>query len=166
MKTRITPCLWFDDNAEEAANFYVALFPNSKLGDINRYGKEGHEIHGRPEGSVMTVEFTIDGNPFVALNGGPHFEINEAVSFMIDCESQKEVDYYWEKLTADGGEEQPCGWVKDKFGVSWQVNPVVVSKLLKDKDKAKAGRVMNALLKMKKPDIAKLEKAAAGKAAA
>ena len=166
MKTRITPFLWFDDNAEEAANFYVSVFPNSKIDEITRYGKEGHEIHGRPDGSVMTVAFTIDGNRFVALNGGPHFELNEAVSFMIDCDSQQEVDYYWDKLTADGGEEQPCGWMKDKFGLSWQVNPVILNTLLKDKDKAKAGRVMNAMLKMKKLDIAKLEKAAAGKSAA
>jgi predicted 3-demethylubiquinone-9 3-methyltransferase (glyoxalase superfamily) len=166
MTTTITPFLWFNDNAEEAARYYVAIFENSKLGDISRYGKEGYEIHGRPEGSVMTIEFEIDGHPFVALNGGPHFTFNEAVSFQIDCQSQKEVDYYWNKLTADGGTEQPCGWVKDKYGVSWQVNPVVLSKLLKDEDKGKAGRVMNAMLKMTKPDIAALERAAAGKAAA
>jgi predicted 3-demethylubiquinone-9 3-methyltransferase (glyoxalase superfamily) len=164
--TKITPFLWFDDNAEEAANYYVSIFKNSKITDVSRYQKEGQEIHGRPEGSVMTVEFEIDGQPYVALNGGPHFKFNEAVSFQIDCHSQEEIDYYWSKLTADGGVEQPCGWLKDKFGLSWQVNPVALTQLFKSKDKAKAGRAMNAMLKMKKIDIAAIEKAAGGKAAA
>jgi predicted 3-demethylubiquinone-9 3-methyltransferase (glyoxalase superfamily) len=156
---KITPFLWFDDNAEEATNFYVSVFKNAKITGISRYGSEGKEVHGRPEGSVMTVEFEIEGQPFVALNGGPVFKFNESISFQVDCRSQEEVDYYWNKLTADGGSEQPCGWLKDKYGVSWQINPVVLGKLLKDG--AKAGRVMNAMLKMKKIDIAALEAAAA-----
>jgi predicted 3-demethylubiquinone-9 3-methyltransferase (glyoxalase superfamily) len=156
---KITPCLWFDSEAEKAAKFYAAIFKSSKIGRISRYGKEGHEVHGREAGSVMTVEFEIDGQKFLALNGGPHFKFNEAVSFQVHCETQAEVDYFWSKL-AQGGQEGPCGWLKDKFGLSWQIVPNVLPKLLMDKDAAKAGRVMNSMLKMKKIDIAALERAA------
>jgi predicted 3-demethylubiquinone-9 3-methyltransferase (glyoxalase superfamily) len=156
---KITPCLWFDSQAEEAAKFYASIFKNSKVGRISRYGKEGHEVHGREAGSVMTVEFEIDGQKFLGLNGGPHFKFNEAVSFQVHCETQDEVDYFWSKL-AQGGQEGPCGWLKDKFGLSWQVIPDVLPQLLMDKDAAKAGRVMNSMLKMKKIDIAALERAA------
>jgi predicted 3-demethylubiquinone-9 3-methyltransferase (glyoxalase superfamily) len=157
---KITPCLWFDSEAEEAAKFYASIFKNSKIGKISRYGKEGHEVHGRAAGSVMTVEFEIEGQQFLALNGGPHFKFNEAVSFQVHCETQAEVDYFWSKL-AQCGQEGPCGWLKDKFGLSWQVIPDVLPKLLMDKDAAKAGRVMTTMLKMKKIDIAALERAAA-----
>jgi predicted 3-demethylubiquinone-9 3-methyltransferase (glyoxalase superfamily) len=159
----IVPCLWFDKEAEEAAKFYCSIFKNAKLGAVTRYGKEGHEIHGMPEGSVLTIEFSLDGNDFLALNGGPLFKFNEAVSFQVLCETQKEVDYYWEKLSAGGDPKaQQCGWLKDKFGLSWQVVPTVLSGLLYDKDPAKAGRTMNALLQMKKLDIAALQRAHAG----
>ena len=157
---KITPCLWFDSQAEEAAKFYASVFKNSKVGRISRYGKEGREVHGREAGSVMTVEFEIDGQKILALNGGPHFKFNEAVSFQIHCETQDEVDYFWSKL-AQGGQEGPCGWLKDRFGLSWQVIPDVLPQLLMDKDAEKAGRVMKSMLKMKKIDIAALEQAAA-----
>ncbi|MEQ8937026.1 MAG: VOC family protein [Amphiplicatus sp.] len=157
----LRPCLWFDTEAEEAAKFYVSTFKNSKLGAIARYGEEGVEIHGRPAGSVMTVAFELNGEPFLALNGGPHFKFNEAVSFEIRCKNQEEVDYYWKTLTANGGEEGPCGWLKDRFGLSWQVVPERLAELMIDPDKKKAGRVMNAMLKMKKIIVADLEKAAA-----
>lgn len=159
---KITPCLWFDKNAEEAVKFYTSIFKNSKICDISYYGKEGYEIHHMPEGSVLTVEFELDGQKFVGLNGGPIFKFNEAVSFIIECRDQTEVDYYWEKLTADGGEESVCGWLKDKYGVSWQITPTILDELIKDHDKEKAGRVMNAMLKMKKIIISDLEKAAEG----
>lgn len=158
----LTTCLWFDTEAEEAARFYVALFEEGEIGQITRYGKEGHEIHGRPEGSVMTVEFRLRGQDFVGLNGGPNFTFNEAVSFQIFCDSQAEVDRYWEELGADGGQPGPCGWIKDRFGLSWQVIPNRLMELMKDKDRAKAGRTMNAMLKMGKIDIAGLERAASG----
>ena len=157
---KIMPCLWFDSNAEAAANHYVSIFKNSKLGSISRYGKEGHEIHGRAAGSVMTVEFELEGQKFVALNGGPHFKFNEAVSFQILCETQAEIDYFWSKLSL-GGEEGPCGWLKDKFGLSWQVTPTVLPEMLKDANADKAGRVMKAMLQMRKIDIAALKQAAA-----
>jgi predicted 3-demethylubiquinone-9 3-methyltransferase (glyoxalase superfamily) len=157
---KIIPNLWFDKQAEEAAKFYVSIFPNSKMGKVNHYGKEGFEFHGMPEGAVMTVEFQIQGQDFLALNGGPVFKFNEAISFIIDCETQEEVDMYWNKLTADGGEESVCGWLKDKYGLSWQVTPKILTELMNDPDKAKAGRVMNAMLKMKKIIIADLEAAA------
>jgi predicted 3-demethylubiquinone-9 3-methyltransferase (glyoxalase superfamily) len=157
---KITPCLWFDSNAEEAAKFYTAIFKNSKIGRISRYGKEGYEIHGRPEGSVLTVEFELDGQTFTALNGGPVFKFNEAVSFQVPCESQSEVDYYWEKLSQGGDEKaQQCGWLKDKYGVSWQIVPVVLTEMLQDKKTEKSERVMKALLQMKKLDIKTLEQA-------
>lgn len=155
---KITPCLWFDDQAEEAVKFYASIFKNSKIGKIARYGKEGYEIHGRPEGSVLTIEFELDGQPFTALNGGPIFKFNEAISFQVSCKSQKEVDYYWEKLSK-GGEKGQCGWLKDKYGLSWQIVPTILTKMLRDKDARKSERVMSALLQMKKLDIKRLEQA-------
>jgi predicted 3-demethylubiquinone-9 3-methyltransferase (glyoxalase superfamily) len=157
---KITPCLWFDSNAEEAAQFYVSIFKNSKIGKISRYGKEGHEIHGRPEGSVLTVEFELNGQTFTALNGGPVFTFNEAISFQVHCESQQELDYYWEELSEGGDEQaQQCGWLKDKYGVSWQIVPSVLGEMLQDKNTEKAERVMKALLQMKKLDIKTLQQA-------
>lgn len=153
MHHQITPCLWFDNQAEDAARFYISIFKNSKLGVINRYGKKGYEFHGQEEGTVMTVSFTINGQDFVALNGGPVFKINEAVSFQIFCDNQEEIDFYWEKLT-EGGEEVQCGWLKDKFGVSWQVVPAILPELMSDP--SRAGRVTNAYMQMKKFDIEKL----------
>jgi predicted 3-demethylubiquinone-9 3-methyltransferase (glyoxalase superfamily) len=151
---KIIPCLWFDDKAEEAAKFYAFIFKNSKIGDISRYGKEGYEFHGKEDGTVMTVDFEIEGQQFVALNGGPIFKFNEAISFQVHCETQKEVDYYWEKLSEGGDEKaQQCGWLKDKYGVSWQIVPVVLTKMLQDKDAKKSQRVMKALLQMRKLDI-------------
>jgi len=157
---KITPCLWFDTQAEEAAKFYTSVFKNSRIGRISRYGKEGHEIHGRPEGSVLTVEFEINGQTFTALNGGPLFKFNEAVSFQVYCENQKELDHYWEKLSRGGdAKAQQCGWLKDRYGVSWQVVPTVLVGMLQDKDTRKSERVMKELLQMKKLDIARLEQA-------
>ncbi|HEU4343035.1 MAG TPA: VOC family protein [Candidatus Binatia bacterium] len=156
----ITPCLWFDSNAEEAAKFYTSVFKNSQIGKISRYGKEGYEIHGKPEGTVLTVEFELNGQTFTALNGGPAFKFNEAVSFQVRCESQNEVDYYWEKLSQGGDERaQQCGWLKDKYGVSWQIVPTVLGEMLQDKDTKKSERVMKAMLQMKKLDIDKLKQA-------
>ena len=157
---KITACLWFDNNAEEAAKFYTSIFENSKIGKISRYGKEGYEIHGKPEGTVLTVEFELNGQTFTALNGGPTFKFNEAISFQVQCKSQKEVDHYWKKLSEGGDEKaRQCGWVKDKYGVSWQIVPVVLSEMLQDKDAKKADRVMKALLQMKKLDIETLKQA-------
>lgn len=158
---KITPCLWFDTQAEEAANAYVSIFKNSRIGRISRYGKKGHEVHGKPAGSVMTVEFEIEGQKFVALNGGPHFKFNEAVSFQVHCETQEEIDYFWTRLT-DGGEEGPCGWLKDKFGLSWQIVPTALPKMLMDPDAAKSQRVTQAFLRMKKFDLAALRRAYEG----
>src|SRR3989441_825208 len=158
---KITPFLWFDNNAEEAAKFYTSTFKNSKFGKISRYGKEGYEIHRRPAGTVMTVEFQIEGQKFTALNGGPQFKFTEAVSFSVECKTQEEVDELWERLT-DGGEEGACGWLKDKYGLSWQINPAILGEMLQDKDRKKAGRVMEAMLKMKKIDIKALKKAYEG----
>jgi len=149
----ITPCLWFDNQAEDAAKLYTSIFPNSKIENISRFGKEGFEIHGMKEGTVMAVNFQINGQPFMALNGGPMFKFTEAVSFQVFCDTQEEIDYYWNKLT-QGGEESQCGWLKDKFGLSWQIVPSILSKLLSDP--TKAGRVTNAFLQMKKFDIEKL----------
>jgi predicted 3-demethylubiquinone-9 3-methyltransferase (glyoxalase superfamily) len=156
---RITPFLWYDDKAEEAANLYVSIFKNSKIGNSTRYNEASAKASGRPVGSVMTIEFTLDGQDFVALNGGPHFKFTEAVSFVVNCETQEEVDSLWEKLS-EGGEEVQCGWLKDKYGLSWQVVPTILTRLLKDKDPAKAKRVMEAMLKMKKIDIEELKQAA------
>lgn len=163
MKHRISPCLWFDSQAEEAANYYVGIFKNSKINRISHYTEAGKEIHGRPPGSVLTVEFDLDGQPFTALNGGPIFKFNEAVSLMIDCDTQEEVDYYWDKLTAGGDPSaQQCGWLKDKYGVSWQVVPTIMAELLTDPDKETRERVMTVMMKMKKLDIADLKNAAGG----
>lgn len=160
---KITTCLWFDGNAEEAAKFYISIFKNSKLGNITRYGREGFEIHNRPAGSVMTVEFHLEGRDFVALNGGPMFKFNEAVSFQVGCKTQEDIDYYWEKLSEGGDKKaQQCGWLKDRFGVSWQVGPVILPELLRDKDPVKSERVMKALLQMNKLDIEALQRAYAG----
>jgi predicted 3-demethylubiquinone-9 3-methyltransferase (glyoxalase superfamily) len=157
---KITPCLWFDDKAEEAAKFYVSIFKDSKIGNVTRYGKEGYEIHGREAGSVLTVDFKIEGQKFVALDGGPIFKFNEAISFQVRCKTQKEVDYYWEKLSEGGDEQaQQCGWLKDKYGVSWQITPIVLEKMLRDKDTKKSDRVMKALLQMRKLDIMTLRQA-------
>jgi predicted 3-demethylubiquinone-9 3-methyltransferase (glyoxalase superfamily) len=156
----ITPCLWFDRNAEEAATFYTSIFKNSKIGSVSRYGEAGYEIHRMPAGTVLTIEFDLNGQKFTALNGGPVFKFNEAVSFQVHCETQEEVDYYWEKLGAGGDPNaQQCGWLKDKFGLSWQIVPAILVKLLRDKDAAKAARVMNAMLQMKKMDIKGLQQA-------
>jgi len=162
-KLRIAPCLWFDDQAEAAAEFYTSVFPNSRITAVTRYGEAGREIHGRPAGSVMTVDFELDGQPFTALNGGPIFKFNEAISLEIHCDTQDEVDYYWDKLT-DGGDEkaQQCGWLKDKFGVSWQVVPRALLEMMGDPDPKKFDRAFEAMLKMKKPDIAELERAYTG----
>ena len=157
---KITPCLWFDDKAEEAAKFYVSIFKDSKIGNVTRYGKEGYEIHGREAGSVLTVDFKIEGQKFVALDGGPIFKFNEAISFQVRCKTQKEVDYYWEKLSEGGDEQaQQCGWLKDKYGVSWQITAIVLEKMLQDKDTKKSDRVMKTLLQMRKLDIATLRQA-------
>ena len=160
---RITPFLWFDDQAEQAARCYVSVFPNSRIGPITRYSEVGQEQHGRPPGSVMTVEFELDGQAFVALNGGPVFKFTEAVSLSIDCENQQEIDHYWNRL-CDGGDPsaQVCGWLKDRYGLSWQVVPVKLRTLLADADTARAKRTMQAMLQMKKLDIAALERAYAG----
>jgi predicted 3-demethylubiquinone-9 3-methyltransferase (glyoxalase superfamily) len=161
MTKKITPFLWFDHQAEEAAKFYVSIFENSKILNVTRYTEAGREIHGRPPGSVMTVEFQLEGQRFIALNGGPQFKFTEAISFSVDCKTQEEVDRFWKKLSK-GGEEGPCGWLKDKYGLSWQINPTILGELLGDKDAKKAARVMNAMLKMKKIDIAALKKAYKG----
>jgi predicted 3-demethylubiquinone-9 3-methyltransferase (glyoxalase superfamily) len=159
---KITPCLWFDSEAEEAARFYVSVFRNGRIGKISRYGKEGFEVHRRPEGSVMTVEFEIEGERFTALNGGPHFKFSEAISFQVPCETQDEIDYYWQRLSAEG-QVQQCGWIKDKFGLSWQIFPAVLPEMLSDPDRIKAARAMRAMLGMTKLDLAALRAAYEGK---
>jgi predicted 3-demethylubiquinone-9 3-methyltransferase (glyoxalase superfamily) len=156
MKNQITPCLWFDDRAEEAANFYCSVFKDSKIETISRYGKEGFEIHGQKEGTVLTVVLKLNGQSFTLLNGGPIFKFNESISLQVFCDTQEEIDYYWDKLTA-GGEESQCGWLKDKFGLSWQVVPTILPDLLSNP--SKAGRVTNAFMQMKKFDIEKLKQA-------
>ena len=159
MKTqKITPFLWFDDNAEEAVKFYVSIFKNSKIGRMTRYGEEGAKVSGRPEGTVMTIAFQLEGQTFAALNGGPHFKFTEAISLVVNCKTQKEVDELWEKLS-EGGEEGQCGWLKDKYGLSWQIVPTVLSKMLQDKDPKKSERVMQALIQMRKFDIKRLKQA-------
>jgi predicted 3-demethylubiquinone-9 3-methyltransferase (glyoxalase superfamily) len=162
---KITPCLWFDTEAEDAAKFYCAIFDNSRINTVTRYGKEGHEIHGKPAGSVMAVAFELDGQKFSALNGGPQFKFDEAISFQIHCADQNDVDYYWERLTAAGGSEGPCGWLKDRFGLSWQVVPDALFDMLTDGDHAASQRVTNAFLQMKKFDIAALKRAFEGEIA-
>lgn len=153
MKNQITPCLWFDYQAEEAALFYTSIFKDSKIVNISRYGKEGFENHGQKEGTVLTVAFEINGQPFTALNGGPIFKFNEAISFQVFCDTQEEIDNYWDKLTAQG-QEIECGWLKDKYGVSWQIVPSIFPELLSNPDKAE--KTMKALMQMKKFDIVKL----------
>jgi len=157
---KITPCLWFNGNAQEAVHFYTSVFRSSKIGNISYYGKEGFEIHGKTAGTVLTIEFELNGQAFTALNAGPEFQFNEAVSFQVACESQDEVDYYWEKLSEGGDPKaQVCGWLKDKFGLSWQIVPTLLSKMLRDKDTERADRVMKVMLQMKKLDIKELKKA-------
>ena len=151
----LTACLWFDTDGEEAAKFYTAVFPNSQITHVSRYGEAGP----RPAGTVMTVSFELDGKPFLALNGGPEFSFSEAISFQVDCKSQEEVDHYWSTLS-DGGEEGPCGWLKDRFGLSWQIVPSRLPELLSDTDREKGRRVTAAMLRMRKIDIAELERAA------
>jgi len=160
---KITPCLWFDNQAEQAVEFYTAIFRNSRVVSRTWYGEAGFEIHGKPAGTVMTVAFELDGQGFTALNGGSVFKFNEAISLQVNCESQEEVDYYWEKLS-DGGDEkaQQCGWLKDKYGVSWQVVPNALIEMIGSRDYEKSQRAMNAMLKMKKIDIGELERACAG----
>lgn len=155
-KQKITPCLWFNKEAEVAAKFYVSVFKDASINHVSHYGKEGYEVHGQKEGTVLTVDFTLNGQPFIALNGGPQFKFSEAISFTIPCETQEEVDYYWSKLT-EGGEESMCGWLKDKFGLSWQVVPTILPKLMKDP--ARADRVMKIFMQMRKFDIEKLKNA-------
>ena len=156
MKSTITPCLWFDTEGEDAASLYTSVFPNSRIVDVARYGSAGP----RPEGTVMTVSFELDGQTFVALNGGPEFTFNEAISFQVSCETQEEVDAFWSSLS-EGGEEGPCGWLKDRFGVSWQIVPTALPRLLSDPDRERSQRVMEAMLKMGKIEIDALERAAA-----
>ena len=157
---KLTTCLWFDNNGEEAARFYTSIFKNSEITGITYYGHAGSKASGKPEGTVMTVTFQLDGQEFIALNGGPVFKLSEAVSFIVNCQTQEEIDYYWEKLS-DGGDEKArqCGWLKDKFGLSWQIVPSVLGEMLQDKDAEKSERVMSALMKMKKLDIKTLQQA-------
>ena len=155
---KITPCLWFDNQAEEAANFYVSIFKNSKIGHITRYGEAGAKVSGRPKGTVMTVTVEIEGQEFMALNGGPHFTFSEAISLMVKCETQKEIDEMWEKLS-QGGETGQCGWLKDKYGLPWQIISPEWDEVLRDKDVEKSERVMKAILQMTKPDIKTLKQA-------
>ena len=162
-KQKITPCLWFDTQAEDAAKFYVGIFKNSRINSVSRFPDAGKEIHGKEAGSVMVVDFEIEGQTFTALNGGPQFTFDEAVSFQVVCETQAEVDYYWSKLTSEGGAEGPCGWLRDKFKLSWQVVPSIVPQLMTSGDAEGAKRVMNAFMKMKKLDIAMIQHAYDGK---
>jgi predicted 3-demethylubiquinone-9 3-methyltransferase (glyoxalase superfamily) len=155
--SKITPCLWFDTQAEDAARFYTGIFQNSRVLNVSHYGSAGP----RPEGMVMVVSFVLDGQEFIALNGGPEFTFDEAISFQVNCESQEEVDEFWAKLS-EGGEEGPCGWLKDKFGLSWQIVPTVMDELISDPDPERAQRAMKAMLGMRKLDIAELQRAAAG----
>jgi len=159
----IVPCLWFDSQAEEAVNFYVSIFPTGKILDTSRYAEAGKEIHGREPGSVMTIEFELNGQAFTALNGGPIFKFNEAVSLQVMCDTQQEIDHYWEKLGAGGDPAaRQCGWLKDKFGLSWQIAPKCMAKFMNDPDRSKVERAFAAMMEMKKLDIAALEKAFAG----
>jgi predicted 3-demethylubiquinone-9 3-methyltransferase (glyoxalase superfamily) len=157
---KITPCLWFDNQAEDAARFYVSLFENSAISSINRYWKEGFEVHGRPAGSVMTANFRLEGQEFTALNGGPHFKFTEAISFIVRCDTHAEVNHYWNGLREGGDERtQQCGWLKDKYGVSWQIVPDALFEMIADPDGEKSGRVMRAMLQMKKSDVVSLRQA-------
>jgi predicted 3-demethylubiquinone-9 3-methyltransferase (glyoxalase superfamily) len=157
---KITTCLWFDSNAEEAVAFYTSIFKNSKITTVTRYTEAGQEIHGKPAGSVLTVSFEIEGREFMALNGGPLFKFTEAISLVVNCETQEEIDYYWDRLTQGGDpQSQQCGWLKDKYGLSWQIVPMALQKMVADPDAAKVGRVMQALFPMKKLDVSALRRA-------
>jgi predicted 3-demethylubiquinone-9 3-methyltransferase (glyoxalase superfamily) len=163
-KQKISPCLWFDDQGEEAAKYYTSIFENSRITGVTHYSEAGREVHGRPPGSVMTVTFELDGNEFMALNGGPVFKFNEAVSLMVQCDDQKEIDYYWEKLGAGGDPDaQVCGWLKDKFGLSWQINWKGTEDLWRDASSPGSQRAFTAMLKMKKIDVAELQRAYRGR---
>lgn len=160
---KISPCMWFDDQAEEAVAIYTSIFPNSTIVNVSRYGEAGYEQHRKPAGTVMTVAFELNGQAFTALNGGPMFKFNEAISFQVNCETQEEVDHYWGELSKGGDEKaQMCGWLKDKYGVSWQIVPRVLIEMMNDPDSEKSGRVMEAMLKMKKIEVEKLKEAYAG----
>ena len=163
LKQKITPCLWFDTQAEEAAKFYTSVFGNSRIKQISRYGEAGREVHGKAPGSVMVVEFEIEGHTFTALNGGPHFKFNEAVSFQVMCDTQDEIDHFWSKLS-EGGAEGQCGWLKDKFGLSWQVVPSALPQMMTEAKGARLDRMMNAVMTMKKFDLEALKAASAGSA--
>lgn len=157
---KITPNLWFNSNAEEAVNYYLSIFKNSRIGKISYYNREGFEIHHKPAGTVLTIQFWLEGQEFIALNGGPEFKFSEACSFIVNCETQEEIDYYWERLGRGGDESaQVCGWLKDKYGLSWQIAPTIVNDMFLDAQSDKAQRAMGAMLKMKKLDIAALKKA-------
>lgn len=160
---KITPFLWLNNEAEEAAKFYTSIFKNSRIGKITRYDEAASKASGRPAGSVMTVEFKLNGQDFVALNGGPHFKFTEAISLVVNCDTQAELDRYWKKLTSGGGKAVQCGWLKDKYGLSWQIVPAILGKLAADKDRAKANRVMQVVMASVKLDIKKLKQAAKGK---
>jgi predicted 3-demethylubiquinone-9 3-methyltransferase (glyoxalase superfamily) len=162
-RQKISPFLWFDNQAEEAANFYVSVFKNSRIKAVSRYGEAGREVHGRQPGSVMVVDFELDGQSFAALNGGPLFKFNEAVSFQVNCDSQAEIDHFWSALT-EGGRESQCGWLKDRFGLSWQVVPSQLPQIMSGGDAARQDRVMTAVMAMKKFDIAALQRAYDGQA--
>jgi predicted 3-demethylubiquinone-9 3-methyltransferase (glyoxalase superfamily) len=160
---RISPCLWFDSEAEDAARFYTSIFPNSRITHFARYGEAGHEHHGKPPGSVMVAAFELDGQPFTALNGGPVFKFNEAISLQVNCDTQAEIDHYWSHLSAGGDERaQQCGWLKDRYGLSWQIVPSRMGEWMTDPDPRKPERVMSVVLKMKKVDIAAIERAFQG----
>ena len=161
IKQKIAACLWFDTQAEEAAKFYTSIFGNSRIKQISRYGNAGREVHGKEPGSVMVVEFEIEGQTFTALNGGPQFKFDEAISFQVMCDSQDEIDYFWSKLS-QGGHEGPCGWLKDKYGLSWQVVPSALPQMMADANGARLDRVMDAVMKMKKFDLSALQRASAG----
>jgi predicted 3-demethylubiquinone-9 3-methyltransferase (glyoxalase superfamily) len=161
---KITPCLWYNTEAEEAAKFYVSVFKDSRIGSVSHYANAGQDIHGKPAGSVMAVQFFLSGHEFVALNGGPHFKFDEAISFQVHCDNQQEINYFWSKLS-EGGQEGPCGWLKDKFGLSWQVTPTALLQMLMDPDSRKVERVTRAFLQMQKFDIAALERVYRGEAA-
>ena len=161
--SKLSYCLWFDGKAEEAANFYVSVFKTGKLGKITRYGKEGFEQHQQPEGKVMVAEFEIEGHKYMALNGGPYFKFNESFSIVVSCQTQEEVDYYWDKLISGGGSPSQCGWLKDKFGVSWQITPAILEKYMSDPDSKKTERVVKAYMPMTKLIIEDLKKAYEGK---
>ena len=161
---KVTPCLWFDDQAEEAARFYTSIFPNSRITLVTRYGPAGFEVHGRPAGSVMVVAFELEGSSFTALNGGPHFKFNEAISLQVNCRNQEEIDYFWDKLGAGGDPRaHQCGWLKDRYGLSWQVVPANMDEMFRDEKSAGAQRAMEAMLKMKKLDMHEIERAYEGK---